>query len=80
MQFTEGMKTNFETLKRAAINGDLALVDCFDVITGESLGCIYAINRENNEYEMVPLAIMPYQSLYERVLPPKENGAYYSEE
>ena len=79
MQLTEGMKANFETLKQAAINGDLALVDCFDVITGESVGCICAINRENNEYEMVLLAIMPYQPLYERVLLPGEGGTYYSE-
>lgn len=80
MKLTEGMKANFETLKRAAAAGDLALVDCFDKATGESVGCLCAINRDNDEYEMVPFAIMPYQPLYERLLPPGENGAYYSEE
>ena len=74
MEIPEGAKTNLKTLIAAAKNGDLALMDCFDEATGESVAAICVVNRINEEIQMVPIAIMPYCNLYERLAPPTEGG------
>lgn len=79
MQISEGLKANFETLKAAAINNDLSLMDCFDEATQEPVGAVCAVNKlDNGEFEFVPLAIMPYAPLYNRLRPPSQaiDGMY----
>lgn len=60
-------KTNFETLKRAFKNGDVALRECTDTLTGKPIVVICAINVVKAEYEYIPAAKMfdnnPFEEL-----------------
>jgi hypothetical protein len=45
---------NFDTLLRAASNGNLALMECTDAITGEPRYVICAVGREGTDYLFTP--------------------------
>ena len=49
MAIPKGHKNNFETLKKAAVNGDLALMECTDKNTGKKVNVICAVQWENEE-------------------------------
>lgn len=65
-----GDKANFETLQRAAANGDLALLSSRDAITGEHRALVCAMQIEGDSYQVVPLAVMPWGNPYELFLDP----------
>ena len=71
MAIPKGHKNNFETLKKAAVNGDLALMECTDKNTGKKVNVICAVQWENEEYNFIPLAKMFNGNPYEELLPPK---------
>lgn len=70
----KGYIPNFETLKRACINGDLALVDLQEVATGKSVAGVCAIGFDGKEYNIVPIAIMIAGNPYEMFRPPATTG------
>ena len=76
MEIPEGAKSNFNTMLEEAKNGDLALMDCFDKAMGCSVSAICVVNRLQNETQFVPVAIMPYEGLYERLSPADVDGGY----
>lgn len=57
MAISTDEKQNFETLRRACKNGDLALMECKDRKTGERVVVIGAVNC-HVRYSYVPLAKM----------------------
>jgi len=75
-----GYIENFQTLKTAAANGDLALLDCQDRKTGRAVRVMAAIGRDGNEFTMVPLAKMFDGDPYEELNPPSPDGGYFKEE
>ncbi len=85
MEIPEGHKVNFNQLKEAFANDNVALMSCTDKTNGEQLTAICAVNRgmgENgNEYEFVPFAFMVMWSPYERLIPAtaQEVGIYKDE-
>jgi hypothetical protein len=48
------ISTNFDTLLRAASNGNLVLMECTDAITGEPRYVICAVGREGTDYLFTP--------------------------
>ena len=48
MSIPDHISTNFDTLLRAASNGNLALMECSDAITGESRYVICAVGHEGH--------------------------------
>ena len=46
MSIPDHARANFQTLLRAAENGDLALMECADALTGETRYVICAVGRE----------------------------------
>ena len=70
MAIPDSHRHNFETLQCAQDNGDLALVECTDVKTGKPVYTICAMQRDGNEYVMVPLAKMFDGNPYEELKPP----------
>ena len=48
MSIPKGVRTNFDTLLKAACNGDLALMACTDAKTGEPRYVICAANAESD--------------------------------
>lgn len=74
-----GDRANFDTLKRAALNGDLALVSAIRKADQKPVALVAAMFIEDGQYNIVPLATMaegdPYE-LFEdpTVLEPEHGG------
>ena len=47
-------RTNFQTLLRAAGDGNLALTECLDAVTGSPRYVICAVGRDNGDYIFTP--------------------------
>jgi hypothetical protein len=77
MSLTPGYKRNFETLQDAFANGDVALMECQQRTTNESVAVICAANRlPSGEIEFVPFATLFNGNPYEMVNPPSPDGGF----
>ena len=63
-------KKNFETLKRAFMQGDVALMDCTENATGEHVAVICAVTFDGNEYQFTPFAKFFNGNPFELLKPP----------
>lgn len=69
----EKHKANFETLRRASVEGALALVACKLRATGEDVAVACAMNEaEGGEVGMVPLAVFLNGNPFELLVSPLE--------
>lgn len=71
------MRDRFNTLVRAARNGDLALMSCLDAQTSEPRFVMCAANRESNgAVTFVPIGhLTPNDNPYDAYIPPEQaNG------
>jgi hypothetical protein len=76
-----GHRRNFETLQRAFLAGDAALMECESTSTGESVAVLCAANRlPDGEIAFVPFAQMFGGNPYEAVNPPKPEGGFFTQE
>lgn len=78
MAIPDAIKTNFNSLKKAFKNGDVALLECRIRSTGESAYAICAINihRQTDcepEIEMVPLGLIFNDDPYEMLIPASDS-------
>lgn len=71
----QGYKANFQTLKRAAVNGDLALMECRDAQTDLTVMVVCAVQRLGDAFQFVPMAKLFDGNPYEEVLPPSRDTA-----
>lgn len=71
-KFLDKYKANFETLKRACNNGDVALAYCRDRISGRDVSVLVAVTFDGTEYTFAPLAKMFDGNPYEELLSPEE--------
>jgi hypothetical protein len=70
---SDAHKANFETLKRAAADGNLALMHCTNIKTGLPLAVVCAVEvpaEEGGDYNFVPLAKLFCGNPYHEVMPP----------
>lgn len=74
MPIPKGSKTNFDTLSTAIKNGDCAIMECTDKVTGETVDALCAVNFDGKEYAFVPLAFMLRSNPYDRFDPPDPNA------
>ena len=71
MAIPDGYIKNFETIKRAFANGDVALVECFDRVTKKPVYTICAVDTcEQDHRFIVPFAKMFDGNPYEELDPP----------
>lgn len=70
MAIPEYARENFQTMLRAAENGDLALMECADAATGSPRYVICAVGRENTDYIFTPFGHLAEQNPYEAYRPP----------
>jgi hypothetical protein len=77
MQLSKSIKANFKTLQKACKAGRLAVLDCQDAKTGDSVPVIVALNGDGQEYEFVPLARMFVGNPYDELKPPNPEGGYH---
>jgi len=68
MAIPDYARENFQTLLRAAQNGDLALMECADVESGVPRYVICAIGRDNDDYVFKPFGHLAEGNPYEAYL------------
>ncbi len=76
-----GHKANFDMLKKACENGDLALMDCQISETGESVAVICLVNRPDKSsdyYEILPIAMMFNGDPFDILNPPNMDEDGYA--
>jgi hypothetical protein len=72
-----GHKRNFNTLCRAFLDGQAALMECQLAATGETVAVICAANRRpDGGAEFVPFAMMFQDNPYNTVNPPHPDGGF----
>jgi hypothetical protein len=80
MSLSVGDRTNFETLQAAFLNGDVAMMECELVATGEPVAVVCAANRqEDGSVEFAPFAMMFAGNPYEMLKPPKPEGGFHEQ-
>ena len=81
MAIATGHRKNFDTLRRAFANGDVALMECQLAATGEDVTVLCAANRlPDNEIEFAPFAMMFNDDPYRLLNPPKAEGGFCSQD
>ena len=65
------IRANFQTLVRAAENGDLALMECADAESGAPRYVICAVGRNGGEYLFTPFGHLAEGNPYEAYRPPE---------
>lgn len=80
MAIAKGYKQNFETLRRACVAGDLALLETKNKQSGAIVYAIVACQREDDgEISMVPLAKLFDGNPYDELSPPNPDGGFFEE-
>ncbi|MEO3434482.1 DUF6117 family protein [Inquilinus sp. CAU 1745] len=74
MSIPDHARTNFNTLLRAAEDGNLALMECADAITGATRYVICAVGREGRDFVMTPFGHLADGSPYDAYVPPDASG------
>ncbi len=70
MSIPEYARTNFQTLLRAAGDGNLALMECADAETGAPRFVICAVGRVSGDYVFTPFGHLAEGNPYDAYLPP----------
>jgi hypothetical protein len=72
MSIPDHARTNFQTLLRAATDGNLALMECNDAVTGEPRYVICAVGRDGTDFVFAPFGHLADGNPYDAYLPPSE--------
>ena len=75
MSIPDHAHANFQTLLRAAENGDLALMECADALTGEPRYVICAVGREGSDFLFTPFGHLADGNPYEAYVPPSKSSS-----
>ena len=71
MAIPQAHAANFQTLLRAAEDGNLALMECSDAVTGEPRYVICAVGRDGTDYVMTPFGHLAEGNPFEAYRPPQ---------
>lgn len=71
MAIPEHHARTFQTLLRAVANGDLALLECSDAMTGEPRFVICAVGREEDAFVLAPFGHLQDGNPFEAYVPPQ---------
>lgn len=63
-------RTNFQTLLRAAGDGNLALMECLDAVTGSPRYVICAVGMDDGDYVFTPFGHLADGNPYDAYLRP----------
>jgi hypothetical protein len=81
MALAQYQRQNFETLRRAVLAGDAALVECQLVANGEPVAAICAANRlEEGGIAFIPIAMLLHGDPYQALNPPNPEGGFFSQQ
>ena len=71
MSIPDHARSNFQTLLRAAADGNLALLECADAETGAVRYVICAVGRDGGEFLFTPFGHLADGNPYEAYRPPE---------
>jgi len=71
MSIPDHARANFQTLLRAAKRGDLALMECTEISTGEIRYVICAVGRDDGGYVFTPFGHLADGNPFEAYRPPE---------
>lgn len=71
MSIPDHARANFETLLRAAADGNLALMECVDAATGTQRYVICAVGRDGEDFVFTPFGHLAKGNPYEAYVPPE---------
>lgn len=71
MSIPDHARANFQTLLRAASSGDLALLECIEVATGEPRDVICAVSRDNGDFLFTPFGHLADENPFDIYRPPE---------
>jgi hypothetical protein len=74
MSIPDHARANFDTLLRAAVDGNLALMECADAVTGEPRYVICAVGRDAGAYVFTPFGHLAEGNPYDSYRPPAQDG------
>lgn len=74
MSIPDHATANFQTLLRAAADGNLALMECADAATGETRYVICAVGRDGGEFVVTPFGHLADGDPFEQYRPPEATG------
>ena len=69
MSIPDHALANFETLLRAAAEGNLTLMECTDAVTGEPRYVICAIGRDGGDFVFTPFGHLADGNPFDAYLP-----------
>ena len=72
MTIPDHARANFETLLCAAADGNLALMECADALTGEPRYVICAVGRDGAEFVFTPFGHLADGNPFDAYLPPSD--------
>ena len=72
MTIPDHARANFETLLRAAAEGNLALMECADALTGEPRYVMCAVGRDGAEFVFTPFGHLADGNPFDAYLPPSD--------
>jgi hypothetical protein len=70
MSIPDHIRRNFDTLRQAAVDGNLALVECTDAVTGEPRYVLCAVGRDGTEFVLTPFGHLAPGNPFDAYLPP----------
>ena len=70
MAIPDYARTNFETRMKATQAGDLALMECTEVASGETRYVLCAVGRNEGDYVMTPFGHLALGNPYDAYIPP----------
>lgn len=70
MAIPDHARINFDTLLRAAADGNLALMECLDAATREPRYVLCAVGRSDGEFVFTPFGHLADVNPYDAYLPP----------
>ncbi|SKA24877.1 DUF6117 family protein [Consotaella salsifontis] len=71
MSIPDHARANFQTLLRAAADGNLALLECADAETGAVRYVICAVGRDDEEFLFTPFGHLADGNSYDAYRPPE---------
>ncbi len=71
MSIPDYARANFQTLLRAAADGNLALLECTDAATGAPRYVVCAVGRNGEDFLFTPFGHLAESNPYEAYQPPE---------
>ncbi len=74
MSIPDHARSNFETLLRAAGDGNLALMECADAASGAPRYVLCAVGHDGDDYVFTPFGHLADGNPFDAYLPPDPSG------